>query len=287
MKIAIFGNCTVDTIAGCLRQLVDAEVVSFWAQPSRHAEAEAFRAHLDAYDVVCAHPFAEGAFALDALRRNANAVVVLPVLNFSGFHPDSVVIDGVRGAMGYMHSALVVSGYLLDLPPRRVLRLFNRFVYDSLGYFERFDAEKRRVLTLADGLGFDLRAAFAGWPRPFAYDLQHPLFEVSRSVAELLPSRLGLVAKPVDWDDPAIRAAADQTRYNVIWPLYPEVAMHLGLTPEPMVFRFKAQDVLALGLGEYIHRCYTLYPTVERHVLERAVAAEKAVLGELFADAAA
>lgn len=283
MKIAILGNCTVDTLAACLGRMVDADIEVFWAQRSRQAQGEALCARIGSFDAVFAHIDAIGPAVADQLRRDAKRFVELPPLTFAGFHPDLVIIDGAMGWMGRMHSALIIAGFLLELPPSRTMRLFNRFVFASLGYLDRYATERQRVVELGEATGFDLRKGLETWPKPFVYDVLHSKFEVNRWLAEQLASRLELPTRAIDWTDPGVIAAVDHTRYVVTWPVYPEIAVPLGLRPERIVYRCNGLQRIELLLGEFIHRSYAIYRKADRTLLEEAVASEMSVLSDVLA----
>lgn len=293
MKIAVVGNCTVDTIAACLGALLPAEVEAFWAQPSRAAEAEVFAARLGDFDVVCAQTYSSGPFAQDRLAREAKRLVRFPVLNFSGFHPDNVMIPAVRGPMGFNHSAIIVAGFLMGLPPRRTARLFNRLVFASLGYFDRYEEERRRLVEHGAERSFDLDAGLAVWSKPFLHDIQHPRYEPLAWLSERLAALVGGPLRTVDLLALAVRATVDKTRYNATWPIYPAIAAHLGMTPPgPPIFRFEGRQTAEgrvtteLPLGEFIHRSYAIYREADASVLRRAVEPELAVLSALVVPSA-
>ncbi|MFN3449041.1 MAG: WcbI family polysaccharide biosynthesis putative acetyltransferase [Roseococcus sp.] len=284
MRIAVVGNCYVEAIAGCLRLLLPgAEVTPFWARADRAEEAKAFYASLGAFDVVCGHRAASGDLARTAREAGARRFIQLPALVFTGFQPDNVMIGALRGPMGHCHSAIAVSAFLLGLPEARAQGLFNSFVYASLGYFDRFAQERERLLRSAASLDFDLRADFEAWPRPFMHDVSHPAFPTHVSVARILARRLSDEVREVDWSDPAVVAAADHTKFNALWPVYPEIARRLGMPEQPLVFRFEGRLRQELSLEEFIARSYELYAGADPALLTRAVEPEMAVLSELFA----
>lgn len=286
MKIAVIGNCYVEAVAGCLRQLLPgAEVTPFWARPSRGEEALAFRARLGDFDVVCAHRYGSGTFAWAGLEADAKRFIPLPVLAFTGFQPDNILIPALRGPMGTNHSAIAVASFLLGLPPERAAGLFNAFIYGSLGYFDRFEQERRRLLRSAAEIGFDLEAEFATWPRPFMHDVGHPAFPTHVSVARILARRLSDHVRDVDWSDPTVVAAANQTKFNAAWPIYPEIAKRLGMPQVPLRFRYHGRGEQDLTLGAFIGMSCALYAGADRTLLTRAVGPELAALSELMAHA--
>lgn len=285
MKIAVIGNCYIDTVAACLKLAFDAEIETHWTKPSRRSETAALVERIDSFDVICAQQEIASLLKDPPTQPLHGWFIRFPVLNFSGFQPDNVVIPCVRGAMGCNHSALIGASHLLGLPPGRCVRLFNRFVYSSLGYFERFAAERTRFLARASGLGFDLAEAFERWPRPFTYDILHPKLGPAVSVAQQLARKIGGPMRTVDWDDPETLRAVDHTRFNAVWPIYPEIAEHLGLKPDRMVFRFSGAHESELPLGQFVRDSYALYAKTDRAILEKTFAYERDVLSNILVDA--
>ena len=284
MKIAVIGNCQVQTIGACLRVLLpDAEVHDLWTSPQRQEASEAMLAGIEAYDVVCMHPMHSGTFGPfvhDVLRSKVDRLLFIPPLAFDGFQPDDIVIAAARGPFGNHHSAIIVSSFLNGLTVDRCAKLFNGFIYASLGYFERFEQSKQVLLQRTDKYELPLHDHWACWDAPFMYDVQHPKLQPLASLAEVLASRIN-GGKDVRATWLATEVPTDFGKKNFFrWPVYPEIARHLRVPPDDMVFRYPHASP-GIDLCQFTHRSYQAYANLERAVLEAAVPIEYPILQEL------
>ncbi len=138
---------------------------------------------------------------IERLREKRIPAIYLPVLVFSGFHPDITYIrspDGslIPGLMMDYHSLVVVAAFTLGLPEHRVLTLFNHFVFTELGYFEVFEASKAALLQNVRDAGYDLTPLFDEWLRrngQFMYTINHPHIFSLATLCRLALARAGLV----------------------------------------------------------------------------------------------
>jgi len=280
MRIALIGNCQVATLAACLRQLLPgAEVTEVWLDAAREEVQSQVRAGIGNFDFVCANPFHSGLFETTKLRESARAFALIPPLAFTGFQPDNLVIAAVRGPVSPNHSAIVVSSWLLGLTPNRCAKLFNAFVYVSLGYFDRYSEARQFLLERSADCGTRLEQSFSTWPAPFMYDVHHPRFEPLAGLAELLAQRITGRAVGGDWEQAPAREQFGEMNF-VSWPLYPEIAARLGLPSGDMRFRYP-HTTAGIDLKEFIERSYEAYETGDRRILAEAAKIEFPILREL------
>ena len=280
VKILLVGNCQMVPLAAFLRLLLpEADIWQLWLESVPSEEIEAVHAAIDSFDVVCTHLVWRGPFVSSTLRGSTRNLIFVPALVFTGFHPDEVVVGQVRGPVGLGHSAIIISSWLLDLSPIRCARLFNAFIYASLGYFDRFGEAKTRLLQQAANYGLPLDEYFTDWPAPFMRDVQHPKFEPLATVAEQLARRIMGRAALVDWTASA-REQFDAMKFGGNWPLYPEIAARLGLPADDMRFR-RLGTMLSMDLPQFIDRWYETYAAADRSVLTEAVKIELPILTDL------
>ena len=268
MRVLIVGNCQVVPIAACLRELLPSILFdAIWLGSDSVDAIETARTNLGSYDEVFCHSTALSSFG------GVHRMVPLPAINFTGFHPDDIVVQDIYGAIGRHHSAIGVCGFLLGFSPARSQRLFNRFIYASLGYVDEFNVAKERFLSQSERMGFDLRKAFEDWPMPFMHDPVHPKFEPIAALAKLIALRLG---QTVETDLSAARESFEK-QPTVSYPVYPEVAANLGLTQVPPRFRYPHTSS-GFSLIEYLRKSFECYETVNRVVLEQVVSFELPIL---------
>lgn len=280
MKIAVIGNCQVRTIGACLRVLLpNAEVHDLWLVPQQQEAVEVIRDSIESFDVVCMHRADSGPFAYDIIRGQVDRVLLMPALVFNGFHPDDIVIAAAVGPLGHNHSAIVVSSYLLGLSVERCTKLFNAFIYASLGYFERFGQAKQFLLRSAAAYELPLDEHFPCWDTPFMYDVNHPKLGPLASLAEVLASRITGRHMRAAWAATGVPATFEEKPF-VSWPVYPEIARQFRIAPDDMRFRYPHTSP-GLDVRQFIQRSYDVYANIERAILETAAQVEHPILQEL------
>lgn len=269
MRISLLGNCQVCGIAGALRFLLPAaEVHAFWYAAASDAETERVRQTLARSDYVLIHdlPSICGPLSATALRQTVRNLFSIPVIYFSGFHPDCIYFshDGksVHSPVGMPHSALIAAAYFLDLPIDRAGQLFNSFVFRRLGYFDEFG--KSRAFLTKSFNDFDIKLAefWDSWMSEgaFMHTPSHPAMNVLVSMTKYFAHRTGITLS----DSAAPSISFDYLVHGPIWPVYPELAAALQIpgsylfkrigTPSPMT-----GDCLLLNLEEMICKSYEVY----------------------------
>lgn len=266
MRIALVGNCQVEPLAHQLRHMIPgASVDAVFVARYTAGQLTEIAAAIDGYDRVFTHPVAlpDHPLRTPLLREKVKDLDVFPPIIFTGFHPDCVAVPGHRSATGNFHSAIVIESYLVGLPPRRTVKLFNAYVYGLLDYFGAYEASRAHLLASARALGYSLERELAEWERlgVFMHNINHPVAEVLVDLARAMASRAGFAAS-----EPA--PACDTFKAEgAIWPVYPEIAARLRVESE-FVFR---QPGVALDLDHFVAECNRLYEAVPRGLLESSV----------------
>ncbi len=104
MRVAAIGNCQMLTIGECLADLVPhASVTTIFTGFFTHEQRDSLLATLPDYDHVFTQPFAFGEAGLGPVRDKARRLHVLPSIVFTGFHPDVVLMPGIRSPTGSSH----------------------------------------------------------------------------------------------------------------------------------------------------------------------------------------
>lgn len=153
----------------------------------------------------------------------------LPSFEFSGYFPDSLYVtaDGRPlndGPMGAYHSLIALAAYKEGFSPDQARALYSAKSYRPLAYANRWEQQRRHVVTVFQGYGFDVRPLFATWiqRRPFMYAIDHPCIEVLHFLAQL-------VLKRVDAALFTIPMVPDENLGSARWPVYPELAEQLAV----------------------------------------------------------
>lgn len=261
--ITILGNCQGDELAACLRRMapgITIDFVRYFSDVDLHAQTSGSAKRL----VLVQNPVMSFAPAVAELRQRHDTLD-FPVIVHSGFLPDLIrpKINKVlvQGPLGSNHSALVLHGYLSGYDEAQTAALFRHDVFERLGYFRaRAESDAHLQQQLARfGLWDEeaLAPVLAGGC--FMYITLHPKLPVIATLARLLVDKAG-IATQLRFPE---NLMADKMANNVVWPVYPEIADHFGVSGGEYVFQYKSTPAATFGLEEFIARSFAAYSEIE------------------------
>lgn len=245
MKVIIVSNCNGQAYYNYLKHFfpnwdvrlaIHKQAVE-WTQ-DRKPE---FLDFLKVADLFIGMPTSREVVAEAGLNPQAHTMV-LPGLLFKGLHPDCIMMKGLLSPLrnGFYHSKICLAAYVLGLSPDEIVGRYNDRRYKDLGYYtvyksHRLDVEKQFRW-------YKPKAAhhFSRWrgEGDFFFTPNHPRGFVMFDVFHSAMCSAGL--QP-DVSDDAIEDARknlpDYLAEGKIWPVYPELATHLGLTVENRLWR--------------------------------------------------
>jgi len=272
-RIAVVGNCQSFGLAYAMKLLdPSASVDHFSAIGRSRTDIALFARTMETYDYVFSHEFSQGHVKggdSEELRRRVGKTILFPAVTFAAFHPDLVYLLEVDrddaqlfGPVGPYHSALAVFAFRKGLTLAEANALFNRNVFEALGYFDIWnDAAREFLETSQRKFGMDLSAELMSWARRgvFMYSNVHPRPFVLADIAKRLFDRVGLKAPDVNMDFYAI----DDLARSEIFPIYPPIGELFGVRGG---YLFKLQNFHIsdgvgdfLNLPQYLSSCYKLY----------------------------
>lgn len=272
-RIGVVGNCQAASIGNALFHLFgDAEVSGFVVgdvyKKNWMAKAESI---LSSCDVVFSHylPDHFGMFGTEALCGNVRKLILVPPVIFGGFHPDCTELtwgaNFYSGPMRHYHSAIVAAAYSLDIPVDRVPQLFNRLVFQRLGYYAEFAKARALLQNALKAEGFDIAEEWPRWVRSgvFMHTYNHPKSQVLASIAKLVAVKAGLLPERTPTPDMSIDSLAGAP----VWPVYPELAEALGLRGSYIFKENGLPDIMIgehnlLSLKDFIRKSYESYADV-------------------------
>jgi len=273
-SIAVLGNCQSFSIAYSMKlMLPDASVDHYPLIGGARIPLSWLARTLRSYDYAFVHHFPVGHLPggdYEELERLAPGVYNIPEIAFAAFHPDNILIDSagmtpVCGPLGPYHSALALfafrKGYSLELANA----LFDRNVFDALGYFGFWDDAREALFkTCAERGGLDLTVEFLGWTRRgvFMHSINHPKPYVLLDVAKKALERVGFTPCMHDFERYLIDEFVAPT--HPIFPIYPPIGDFFGVAGS-FTFRAKASSGVPefLSLPEFIGESYRRYAAVE------------------------
>ncbi|HMK89626.1 MAG TPA: WcbI family polysaccharide biosynthesis putative acetyltransferase [Methylocystis sp.] len=271
-RIAVIGNCQSYGVAYAMKLLDPlAQVDHYSAITPTIASIDRLAAVLSKYDRVFSQDFppgvVKGGDSQELLRRLSNAQL-FPTLNFAGFQPDLVYLtDATRanrvlnGPLRPYHSALAVFAYRVGLKPDAAQALFNRNVYEAVGYLNVWEPAAAEFLENARRYDMDLSAELMSWSRRgvFMYSIVHPKPFVLADIARQLLAAAGLKIR----NDNSDAYAIDDLARAEIFPVYPEIAELYGVRGG---YLFKCGNFhISAGVGEFLtlpqflSGCYAVY----------------------------
>jgi hypothetical protein len=154
----------------------------------------------------------------------------------------------IEGPIGPYHSALAFFAYRAGLAADAALKLFNRDVFDTVGYFDVWNGATEALLKDGQRFGLDFREDVLRWTRRgcFMYSSIHPKPFVFFDFARQLMDKAGVPMKPVNFDDYAV----DDLVRGAVYPVYPDIAEFYGIRGS-YVFKGPEHAPGGLDIGDF------------------------------------
>lgn len=261
--IAVLGNCQARGVAQAMRLLAPRCPVRYLPMGTLkrdHGHIDGLIRVLRTHDHVFSQVFPAGLIPggdVATLRAGDPRLKLFPSIVFSAFHPDMVyagqasdlaALKLAPSPMGQYHSAIALCAHRLGLDAARTASLFREAVFARLGYLDHWDPAVRELVGSAAALGFGLEREVARWSRrgAFMHVMNHPKAYVVGDIARRLLAESGVAPEPVAVED----YLGDALAQDVVWPIYPAIAEHFGLTGS-YLFKVKPR-------GEDFPRLYDL-----------------------------
>jgi hypothetical protein len=272
-RIAVVGNCQSYGVAYAMKLLDPSAQVDHYAAIGRaRANMDILVRTLKTYDYVFSHEVPGGHIPggdSDELCRRIPKTVMFPAIAFAAFHPDLIyLLDETRGyaqlfgPLGPYHSALAVFAFRKGLSLDEANALFNRNVYETLGYFDVWnDAAHEFLEVCKTKFDMDLSNELMNWARRgvFMYSIVHPKPYVLADIARRLFQKVGLDVREANLDHYAI----DDLARAEIFPIYPEVGQRYGARGGYLfkMGNFHVSNGVGdfLTLPQYLSSCFKIY----------------------------
>ena len=263
----VTGNCSAVGLAAALQLVFPDDVVEARRLLVEHDDdITAALSDADAWIAQASH---HNDYLLEHSAASAPPIVY-PAIVFSGFHPDLAYAwhrelfeadprarlpsHLFLGVSGY-HSAIGLWAWRRRLSPQAAAKLFTPVAFTQLGYSDvyREDIDLLREAFETAGLDFSwfwLRAKRLG---VFMHTIDHPRVEPIALLAKLLALRLGMPRAQLEL--PLERHLPDDLVSVAVWPVYPEIARHLGVT-DSYLFSF---GLSAYSLKDFLKAQWSAY----------------------------
>ncbi|MDP4021643.1 WcbI family polysaccharide biosynthesis putative acetyltransferase [Methylobacterium sp. NEAU 140] len=282
-SIAVLGNCQARGVAQAMRLLAPKSPVRYLPMGTLkrdHGQLDGLARALKAHAHVFSQTFPAGLIPggdSAALQAREPRLRLFPAIVFSAFHPDVVyagqasdlaALKLAPSPLGQYHSAIALCAHRLGLDVPRTAGLYRADVFARLGYLDHWDPATRELVASAAGTGFGLERELTRWARrgAFMHVMNHPKAHVIGDIARRLLRESGIEPEPVEVED----YLGDELAHDVVWPVYPAVAEHFGLTGS-YLFKTKPRGdgfPRLYDLPGFLAASFSLYdatPAADRH----------------------
>ena len=249
-------NCQALGLANCIGMANPEIAIEYCDFPKFRRTAGEYLDRLESYDLVLTAPQFLWTDVADLSKLTKLAI--LPTVYFDAYHPDLCQVfagtSQVKGPLGDYHSSLAFAAYKRGLDPAATRKLFNAKIYESVGFFGRWQQAKQRLLAGFAAHGLELTPAFSGWshsPSAFMHSVNHPTIRCLQDVARALVRSQGL-------EDQAPELLPHDNLLNgPVFPVYEEIAEQYSIHGS---YRFKlAGQYRHIDLDQFIRACFDVY----------------------------
>ena len=189
----------------------------------------------------------------------STVVIRLPSIGFSAFHPDICFVstDAIHPRSDPpFHSAIAAWAYRHELSLAQTCALYQPQHYAALGYFSAWDASVaylEKQFQLSD-LAVYFEPFFLAIKRQgcFMHTFNHPKPFVITLLCQTLCRHLGITP-----EGSAILNEEDSTLSALDWPVYPEIALMLGLPSAALGWRHNQRWIP--DLAAFVDEQFALY----------------------------
>jgi hypothetical protein len=216
-----------------LRQLLPADKLENvpWPGGDPAAKLPWFMSAHQQFDIlVINHLGLQHIVSLDAVKETGIKCMIYPHIHFHAFHPDLTyvarTVDGRQALIPDYQSAICVGAFAQGLSPDQAVSLFNRQVFEALGYFDEWDESVRLLEQRFTQYGVDFRKFFLRVKRrsPFMLSTDHPKIAAVTTMAARVA--IDLLGEPESLADRPVYIGDHLS--GLYWPVYPEIGEFYG-----------------------------------------------------------
>lgn len=239
-----------------LRQLLpSAELYGYeLSEVKRANRLESVADSLSDSDIVLTQqaPSDFGPLSTEILKKSLPKLHPLPMLTFTGFHPDCIyIVEGGKtygSSMGPYNSAIAAACFSLGMTASETLSFYRSDIYECLNYFEEFEKARRYIDSEFKRCGLSSDDIFSDMEeRVFMHTTNHPKGVFVSNVAKWIAVKIGLIPTTAKAPDLAL----DVLTLYPVWPVYPEIAARRG-GEGSLLFKKSGSPDGASGTGVFL-----------------------------------
>lgn len=265
MRIGIVGNCQSNVTARWLIEMLPDHEVAHHSIAKPAETYEPASLDLAGCDVIISQWIGPDYGPLESavLSKSGPLFVQVPNLVFTGFQPDMAYLNYREGGtvpspLGAYHSRITAACFYIGLGPIRTKTLFNSFIYSQLGYFDEFDKARLNLEEAMGSCGLSISTADLMERGVFMHTINHADVFANRVLAAEAARKAGLT--PLT----EIEDISDELSEDAIWPIYPQIARHIGIHKGDMTYQRAAHmgrdgSPRELSLAQLIERSFEIY----------------------------
>lgn len=256
-RIMVSSNCQTGGVAAALQVLFPEHEVAATPLPSlTSAEAEMKLVeelkHADIWVSIGGHELLEKHGLANRVK-----LVRIPIIRFSGFHPDLVYARRISTnelINPHYNSAIAVWAYKNALSINDAEKLFNKKTFAELGYLTHWGGSIEQLKQRFKDSDLEFSEFILPMRREglFMYSLNHPKAIALARLAKLIARKIGAPAEVLDrYID------INDGLNDVIWPVYPEIGDSLSLHSG---YEWKTgEHEWVIGLRAFLEGAYKSY----------------------------
>jgi hypothetical protein len=275
--ILLIGNCHIEIIKDALELATNQNIkIIRYDHALKKADNQNLLKELwnKASIVGCMTTFAEKVSEIRGLELDK--MQLIPHIHSDAFHPDCCNLwvnnKRVESIMGLSHSAIIAYAYLNDIKRKDVIKLFDREIYDHLGYFDNKEksilyAREQEYLT-----DWPVEEMYEIWfnKAPFVHTPNHSKHFVYCDIAMEFAKKNNI---ELIYSNPS-ELIFDRTTRSEIWPIYPEIAEKYNIKGS---YEFKIPNIVkekksinsvALPLEKIIKYFYSTYKKYKKEEIK-------------------
>jgi hypothetical protein len=285
LDIIFIGNCQAKTFAEAVNQTTNLRAKSIELLPHIQEEMTASGYFSDELlyckKIVLQPEYNKITGRMLALKEPtvASKICYIPSVAFAGFHPDMTYLHDssnklVESIFGGYHSLLMFYGHQNKLSIDAAVNLFDREIFEILGYFNNFSESKKYFLKMGNEANLPLSRLFDKWKRKgvFMYSINHPKVFVLTDIVAAFLEREG-----IDYAKPGLDLLQDHLAQGPCWGVYPEIARKLGVEGSFFfkVFHQFGSRIKFLDLENCIREMYATYDKYNQPLSSQAVTTDR------------
>jgi hypothetical protein len=265
-KLKILGNCQVGGIADTISLLFTGIEATGEIAPTHISElSKVLDDHLENQGFLVLSNSVDNLLnSNDKLTKYKQETrICFPSISFAAFHPDIqyAFVEGsvVKNCLGGdWNSRILMWAYLNDLSHSSTRKLFCEEIYQALGYFEEWARSTENLHKEFDKCEFD----YLRWIRAvqrtgvFMYGINHPTQTALSALAIQLAEKIfpNLEIQRIN-----LSGMVSDYLSHIIWPVYPEIGVRLGLESS---YHWRHSKTV-IDLNDFIEMSFTEFNRID------------------------